>query len=463
MLAGALAAVVLLTCVPPSSNDLWLQITIGGMIWNGGGIPATVLFPFTEVKDFPFHAHEWLPSVAFYLLYGALGWNKLALVTGLLGLATFALAARLAWRLTGSFPVSIFLALLMMATINYRYLLRPEIFACLFVLIELTLLAEYRLTGRRAWLAGLVPLALVWANSHGSFPVGLAIAGLFAAGEAISARRIAAGLPYAAALAGMTAATLLNPMGYKLFYFSWDLRRWRSLQTYIHEWTGTFSPYFMDERGFWAYACLLAVCAAALLACWRRAGATELLLLAAFGALSLDRQRYVLFFALVALYVLARLAGPAAASGKRLTAALLVLVVAGTAALAQYGNFRRAYFYEAASLNFSPLLVEYIEEQKPRGNVINSYELGAELIHRFYPALRPSIDSRVDSYGEMYFLHMLELLSDEREMLKFIDQYDVRYMLLLQRDFERVKQMEGLLRSGWKTRFADRRMVLLAR
>jgi len=40
------------------------------------------------------------------------------------------------------------------------------------------------------------------------------------------------------------------------------------------------------------------------------------------------------------------------------------------------------------------------------------------LIHRFNPALRQSIDSRIDSYGEPYFLHMLALLSDEREMLK---------------------------------------------
>jgi hypothetical protein len=460
---GALAIVTLLTCVPPGNNDLWLQITIGGMIWNSGEIPATLLFPFTEVKDFAFHSHEWLSSVAFFLLNEALGHDRLQVASWLFGMATFGLAWRLAFRLTASFPLSLFLALLAMTAANYRYALRPEIFACLFVLIELNLLTEYRLSGRRTWLAGLVPLALLWANCHGSFPIGLVIASLFAAGEAISARRVAAGVPYGIALAGMAAATLLNPKGVELFYFAWDLRRWQVLQTYIIEWTGTFSAPFMAERGFWPYLFLLALCAAALVVYRRRATATEVLLLAVFGALSADRQRYVVFFALVAPFVLAQLAGPAALAGRRLTAALAALGAAGVGLLFVFGNLQGAYPYSTPSWSFSPPLVEYIEQERLGGNVINSYELGAELIHRFYPTLRPSIDSRIDSYGEPYFLHMLALLSDEREMLKFIDQYDVRYMLLLRRDFETVKPMQGLLRSGWRLKFADHKAVLLGR
>jgi len=464
--AGALAVVVLLTCVPLSSNDFWLQVTIGGMIWNGGEIPRTVLFPFTEVRDFAFHAHEWLPSVLFYLLHHALGYDNLMFVKAALGLVTFGLACRLAYRQTASFPISLFLGLVTMTVINYRYFMRPEIFACLFVLIELNLLAEYRLTRKVAWLAGLVPLSLLWANSHGSFPVALVIVGLFAVGEAISARRATAAGPLALVALAMAAVMLVNPYGLRLFAFALDLPRWEVMQTLIVEWTGTFSAAFMGQRGFWPYAYLLAFCVAAAVAYRRHLSATEILLLLAFGLLSADRQRHIVYFALIALYVLARLIGLAPAAkeaGRRVTALLLALLAVGVGALLHSGNLYGAFPYETPSWRFTPRLIDHVGEHRLQGNVLNSYELGAELIHRFYPELRPSIDSRIDAYGEMYFLHTLRLLHDERALQEFIRHYDVRYMLLLRRDFEPVRRMDSLPRDGWHVLFADHKMVLLGR
>src|SRR5688572_27882642 len=233
--AGSLVVAALLTAVPPGNNDLWLQITIGGMIRESGEIPPTVLFPFTEVKDFAFHPHEWLASVVFSFLHDVLGYERLGLVTGAFGLASFALAWRLGWRHTGNHAVSLFLALLTLVVINFRYHLRPEIFALLFALVELNLLAEYRLTGRRRWLLALLPLALFWANCHGAFPVGLVIAGIFSLGEAITTRPAPAGLPPAAAQVGLSAISLVNPLGYKLFYFAGDLRRCELMRAYITE------------------------------------------------------------------------------------------------------------------------------------------------------------------------------------------------------------------------------------
>lgn len=465
-LAGSLLVVALLTCVPLSSNDLWLQVTIGGMIWHDGEIPRTVLFPFTEVRDFPFHAHEWLSSVLFYLLYQALGYNNLMFVKAALGLATFGLACRLAFRQTGSFPIALFLGLVSMTAINYRYFLRPEIFACLFVLIELNLLAEYRLTRKPAWLYGLVPLALLWANSHGSFPVSLVIAGIFTVGEAIAARRVAAAVPLLLASLAMAAATLVNPYGWRLYAFALDLSRWEVMQALVVEWTGTFSAGFMGQRGFLPYAYLLAFCAAAVVAYRRHLAATEILLLLAFGLLAADRQRHIVYFALVAPYVLARLIGAAPAAqeaGRRLTTLLLALLAVGVGALLHSGNLYGAFPYQTTSWRFTQQLIDHVDEHELRGNVLNSYELGAELIHRFYPGLRPSIDSRIDAYGEMYFLHTLRLLNDERALQEFIRDYDVRYMLLLWGDFESLRRMDSLQRDGWRILSADHKMVLLGR
>src|SRR5690349_4716902 len=159
VLVPALLLVTLLTFVPISSNDFWLQVTIGGMIWNDGSIPRTVLFPFTEAKDYPFIAHEWLPSVVVYLLHRALGFDLLVFVKGAIGLLMFALAYRLAERLTRDAVLATLLAVVALVVGNYRHFLRPEIFALVFLLVLLNLLVEYQLTGRRRILLWALPLA----------------------------------------------------------------------------------------------------------------------------------------------------------------------------------------------------------------------------------------------------------------------------------------------------------------
>ena len=55
------------------------------------------------------------------------------------------------------------------------------------------------------------------------------------------------------------------------------------------------------------------------------------------------------------------------------------------------------------------------------------------------------------------------MYSDERLLLDFILHYDVRYMLLLWWEFERIQQMPQLPLTGWRTLFADHKMVLLGR
>ena len=479
-IAAAICAVVLLTFVPLSSNDFWLQVTIGGMIWNNGEIPDTVLFAFTEARDFPFHAHEWLASIVFYLLHEALGYDQLIWVKGALGIALFALCCRLAHRLTSSLPVSLFLAIVTMAAANYRHFMRPEIIGCLFLLILLNLLAEYQLTRKRQFLAWVIPLVLVWANSHGSFPIALVIVACFAAGEGITAALAARGVPgrvrlRAAVLAArphficcaaMFLATLVNPYGYHLYLFSWDFAQWAVTREYLIEWGGTFSPGFARARGFWAYLGLLALCLAVIIARRRSVRATDILLLIAFGYLSTDRQRHVVLFAFVSLYVLARVIGPVAI-GPRATrgamALLLAWLLAGGGMLLRYGNLQGEFPYSVPSRKFTPQLIEYVDNRDLRGNVFNSFELGAELVHKFYPRLRPAIDSRVDAYGEKYFEYYTQLYSDERLLLDFIEFYDVRYMLLLWWEFEHLKQMRQLTATGWRVLYADHKMVLLGR
>lgn len=475
--AAAIVIVALITFVPPGTNDLWLQEAIGRLIWTSGEIPRTALFPFTEASQFPFHAHEWLASLAFYFLDHWLGQRNLIFVKGLLGLALFGLCWRLSFRLNRSLFASVVVSLAAMVAANYRCYLRPELFAQLFTVIVLSLLVEFKAGGGWRNLLACVPVALLWANIHGSFPVALVLAAAFAAGAAIEGLaatnngRLRASArsawPYLICAALMALVMLLNPYGARLFRFAWDLENAAFLRSYIYEWTPTLHGMFVGSRGFWAFLAFLIFSTAVLFVGRRNVPVAGWLLLLGFGILALRTQRHIVFFAMVSVYPLsaafrslvARFEASSAAHG-----AILALLVASAGLIVRYGNLYGGYPYYVVSNNFSLPLVEFLDRPRLRGNVLNSYELGSELIYRYYPRLRPAIDSRVDVYGEKYFLELLRLNSDERALKAFIARYHVDYILLLQRDFDLgIRHMLNLRDDGWRIIFADGKVVMLGR
>ena len=191
------------------------------------------------------------------------------------------------------------------------------------------------------------------------------------------------------------------------------------------------------------------------------------LLLLAFGYLALQTQRHIAFFAVVSVFPLSAALGPWAARLERSRAglgALGALLAACVALLVRYGNLQGAYPYATASNHFSAALIDLVRERKLEGNTLNSYSLGAELIYRFYPRLRPSIDSRIDVYGREYFERMLTVQNDEQAFRQFVERYRVRYVLLLWPEFELgLRRMPGLQAEGWRIVFVDHKMVMLQR
>jgi hypothetical protein len=320
----------------------------------------------------------------------------------------------------------------------------------------LNLLVEYRASGNWRYLVVCVPVATLWANMHGSAPVALAIAGSFAVGERPRWSYIVCGL-------AMLLAMLANPYGAEVLRFAWQMQSADYLRRYIYEWTPTFSVPFTGSRGFWAFVGYLALLAAALAGGRRRVPAAAWLLLVVFGYLAIRNQRHIAFFAVVSVYALAA-AAPRLTALRHAHAAALALLGGCAALVFGYGNFYGGYPYYVVSNDFSPLLAEYLAKPALHGNVLNSYALGGELIYRCYPRLRPAIDSRIDIYGEDYFLYLRNLGSDERAFREFAERYDVRHALLLWPDFdEGIRKMPTIRRDGWHIAFADHRVVLLSR
>ena len=475
----SVALMILLTAVPVANNNLWTLMKVGEIIVDTGRIPETLLFPFTTVRDNHFNAHEWLASVFFHELDRMVGLRNLMWVVSLFAVAQFALCVALAKRRSASLGAALLLALLAMICANARYVLRPEMIALLLLVLLLLVLHRYQAQRRWPVLAWTLILEVVWANCHGSFLLGPAIVGIFALGEGLTASRAAsgtlalrlrqgwsAGWPYAVTMLAMIAVCVANPGGWKLLAFPFQLQDSKVMRELIGEWLPTFSPRFMIERAFLIFA-LVGLAAVLLMARLRRfLGATDALLFLFFAALALDRSRHIVWFGFIAMTVCARLLGHVEISPRRelqLRCAAAAFAAAGLFADMRLGNAVGARISYSPSDNFSAAMVTELASPTMTGNVMNSYELGSELIYRDWPRLKPSIDTRVDSYGVDYLLFSIRLLQDEKLLNLFLEANRVEHMLLLKRDFELGVRRMPSIRANWHVQLTDGDIFLLDR
>ena len=477
--ALAVVLILLLTVVPLANNDVWILMKVGELIVQTGKIPQTILFAFPTVTDNHFNAHEWLVSVIYHEFDEGFGLARLKWVVGIFALVQFFLSARLAWRRSRSLGIALLMALLAMICANDRYVLRPELFALLLLVCLLLALDRYRRERRWTTLLWTIPVAVVWANCHGSFLLAPVVTGLFALGEALTAATAATGtpdvrlragwrvgLPYAVAAVAMTAACAVNPAGWSLLAFPFQLQQSQAMRQLIKEWLPTFSPMFMETRAFWIFVAVGLVALATVVVRRRFLGFTDALLFLSFSALALERSRHIVWFGFIALYVCSGLVHGLASDRRRelqWRAACAGFALVALCACIRWGNVDYSYFYEAPSNNFSPALVAELADPGVRGNVFNSYELGGELIYREWPRLKPSIDSRVDSYGDDYLLFHLRLLKNEKLLDLFLDGNRVNYMLLLRRDLDAGVRNMPSIRANWRIRLTDGDIFLLER
>jgi hypothetical protein len=234
----------------------------------------------------------------------------------------------------------------------------------------------------------------------------------------------------------------------------------------VKEWLPTFAPLIMEERPFWIFAAV-AVASVVLIAALRRhLRATEALLYLFFAALALDRSRHFVWFGFIAATVCARVLGQVRIERRgelRLRAACAAFALATLCVSARFGNAAYATFDRAPSNNLGAGLVKELSDPAVKGPVLTSYELGAEIVYRWWPRLQPSLDSRIDSYGDDYVLFHVRLLQDEKLLDLFLDGNHVNYMLLLRRDLDLGVRTMPSIRANWHIRLTDGDVFLIER
>lgn len=448
-------------------GDTFWHIATGRLILRDGRVPQTDPFSHT-MAGAAWTAHEWLAEVILAVAHEAGGWPAVVAVTALAFAATIAVMTRALLKWLEPIHALLFVGAAIAMTAGH-VLARPHMLAMPLLLIwtiELVRASE----SKRPPNLWLLPVMTLWANLHGGFTLGIALAGALAMEAVISARRedrTAVVKSWSLFLALALLSALLTPHGVQGILFTWQML---AEHTYALERVGEWrSPDFhtFQPLELWLLGGLAFVLHQGL-----RLPPIRLVLLIGLLHLALKHVRHIELVGLLAPLFLAsplaahwrltqhgkqqshgldqafrKLAQPAGQGALFLCAVILVAVTLW------WAKARPPAPHEALA---PALAIKAVQQAGVKGPVLNSYETGGYLI---YIGIAPFMDGRNDVYGDIFlkrYLEALELRSGD-ELRKILADFKISWTLLTPGSAA-VAMLDQL--PQWRRLYADKTAVV---
>jgi hypothetical protein len=394
---------------PVRPEDLWWHLGMGRLILAKHGIPTLDVFSFTR-PGAPYFDQPWLSQVFLFAGYHLGGLAALLNFDFVCMLFAEALIVRSS-LLRGARLVPALLIQFALTPVAIRgWSLRPQALAVPVFAAFVYLLTRWREDARVSVDAGgplrrrspwpIIPLMIVWANLHGSFPLGIALVLLTLGAEAVDSRKnldAVAWRPVALTAVGCVGAPLVNPQGSALVGYVATLIRSPSVRI-AREWQAVT---LADAEGDYIFAVLIFT---ALIAAWKRPRAGDFVLLFPFVLLELGAVRGGIWLSFV---LGPMLSGWLARSPPRPTAdrPWATLAVAGAAILVLLGvpwlkpRLSPGRFTELAFEERTPIAaVESVANDAHRPErLLHGMAVGSYLIWRL-PSQRVFVDPRLEFY-----------------------------------------------------------------
>ena len=231
----AVALPVLAALIAPlPATDLTYHLRAGEEILTTGRIPAVDTWTFTIAGE-QWLDQQWGAQVILTAVYRVTGWTGLVLfraaLVGLIAATIFELCRRqgtgvrtAAWLALGAFAVS-----------APALALRPQLIAMALFVLTLFLVVDRVAHPRRLWLV--VPIAVLWANVHGSFFLAPAVLGLAWIAD-LAERSPRRHLALAVAVVTIVACCL-TPFGASVWVYAAQLGANPAVTGLISEWQST--------------------------------------------------------------------------------------------------------------------------------------------------------------------------------------------------------------------------------
>ncbi|HEX3252541.1 MAG TPA: hypothetical protein VHS05_24090 [Pyrinomonadaceae bacterium] len=461
---------------PLTDADFWWHLKTGEYIVKTHSVPTTDFFSFTNYGK-PWVAHEWLSEVIFYLIYSRFGFNVLIVVFAILT----ALAFWILYRRSESHPlIGAVAALLGVWTVLPTIGVRPRVFTLLLSSVYLALLARYikREKGREIW--WLVPLMVLWVNLHGGFLIGLVLIGLALVGAPLDSwargEKLTSAWPkvrgLSVVLVGCLLAVLLNPHGFQIYKFPFEIFLSPVQQQAIVDWQ---SPDFHQPEALpLMILVFLTIWALSLSA--KRVRPSELLFFIATLYMTLKSGRHVAILALVAVPLLAdylqiwitersgdRLFSMTAVDSERANRMALMLSVMFLVPLIAFAAKLKATVFDEwrqEVLKVPLSAVAYLKDNQITGNTFTDPNIWGGYVIWALPSNPVYIDGRIDMYGDQFVKDYLNIIWNGADWREPFNRYGVRVVII---EPKSALSRELLASGQWSRVFEDNVAVVFVR
>jgi hypothetical protein len=452
-------------------GDTYWHIATGRWILQHRSIPSEDPFSHT-MAGAAWTAQEWLSDVILALVHQAGGWTALVALTTLAFAAAIALLTRALLRWLEPVYAVLFAGLAVLMTAGHL-LARPHMLALPLIMlwtIELVHASEER----RAPAWWMLPLMTLWANMHGGFTLGIALALVFAAEALLGAwherRLVTAARSWALFLALTVGCAMLTPHGPQGLQFTWQVLVEDSYALErIGEWRSPNFHYFQPLE-LWLLGGLALVMHQGL-----RLPPIRLVLLLGLLHLALKHVRSVELVGLLGPLIvaapfaaqwrlarqnrqqlqvadrlfqhLARPAGPGAV--------LIALILMAAVPL----RIERSRPLAPPDMATAANALRAVKQAGIEGPVLNSYKSGGYLIYSGIPVF---IDGRSDMYRTAFmkeYVDATELRSTD-SLPKVLEKYQITWTLL-DPDSSAIALLDRL--PGWRRVYSDQTAVVHAR
>lgn len=415
----ALAGLVLFVPAILNDPDTYWHLAAGQWMLDHGRVPQVDVFSHTRAGA-PWVPHEWLSEVLMALAWRAASWSGvLALYAFAAGAAAMMMARRLSRSLDG---IGLLLAgVLAFGCMAPSLVARPHLLVLPVLVGWVCLLLDARDRTRAPPLAAAL-LMLLWANLHGSYVLGLALAAAFALEALIEAEdRLDVVRRWGVFGLLSAAAAAVTPNGVQGLIHPFAITSMSALPT-ITEWRpADFSKVTPFE---------IAILATAFIGLSKgvRVPAFRLLLVLGLLHLALAHMRHQLVLAAVAPLILAPYFAQAKTPPVRARAAAPALALAVFAAAALLAG-RLILPVERTTDRVTPAAaLAQVPAELRSQPVFNDYDYGGYLIFSDVPTF---IDGRADMFGDAFTAdYMRAEAGDARRLAALLDNHSVAWTLL---------------------------------
>jgi len=434
-----------------SSSELWIHLKAGEWIIQHHSIPRLDIFSYTfhnaEWIDF-----EWLFQAIIYLIYSFLNFKGLVFFQAVLVMMIlFVLYKNGTLFDRGERWITYLALIIVLNVMKPQIVLRPQIFFLLFLAIYMYVLNLYYFRNKN-YLYLLPIFQIIWTNMHGSFLVGIMLAGLYffiSTIQLLWAHRNRINSVFknkkflipCAVIIALIAASLLNPYGYKIYDIPLKTAFAKEAQGFIEEWSPiSFKSLlcFSFDSLLWFKLFFILISVSFVVRKENLKEIKHLGLFILFSIMAFMHYRFAGAFGVVMgpIFILniARSLGNKN-SRKFLRHAwqwsfVVLAVFLSLFLFALHRDYKNIEL--SAKKSYCPEgTVQFLGEKEIKGNIFNSFNYGGFLIWHLYPQLKVFIDGRVPTvYSEDFFWLHRQGLENKKVWQKLVDEYDIDIVLI---------------------------------